>query len=86
MPVTIPKECGNVDLDSKIGSGTHYVCYQNIDYCCEDFDSFGLQIQTDLHRYLLNSGKEIMYSGDEIPERDCVSCGYWCLYYLLKRH
>lgn len=27
----------------------------------------------------------MVYSNDEIQERDSVLCGYWCLYYLLKR-
>ena len=40
---------------------------------------------TDIHRYMLTSGKQIAYSGDEIQERNSVSYSYWCLYYLLKR-
>ena len=32
---------------------------------------------------LNTSNKQIIYSGDEIQERLCVLCGYWCLYYLL---
>ena len=31
------------------------------------------------------SGKRLVYSSDEILERDSVLCGYWCLYYLLER-
>ena len=31
------------------------------------------------------SGKRLVYSTDEIQERDSVLCGYWCLYYLLER-
>ena len=29
--------------------------------------------------------KKIIYSTDEIQERDAGLCGYWCLYYLLER-
>ena len=36
----------------------------------------------DIQRYLSTSGKQIIYSGDEIQKRDSVLCGYWCLYYL----
>ena len=31
------------------------------------------------------SGKQNIYFGDEIQERDSVLCGHWCLYYLLER-
>ena len=34
---------------------------------------------------MTTSGKQLVYSGDEIQERDSVLCGYWCLYYLLER-
>ena len=39
----------------------------------------------DIQSYLSTSGKQIIYSGDEIQERDSVLCGYWCLYYLNER-
>ena len=39
----------------------------------------------DVQKYLSTSGKQIVYSGDEIQERDSVLCGYWCLHYLLER-
>ena len=28
---------------------------------------------------------KLVYSTDEIQDRDSVLCGYWCLYYLLER-
>ena len=39
----------------------------------------------EITNYLKTSGKKIIYSGDEMQERDSVLCGYWCLYYLLER-
>ena len=36
-------------------------------------------------QFMSTSGKPLMYSGDEIQERDSVLCGYWCLYYLFER-
>ena len=78
-------ECGIINLDSKIGHGTHWVAYRNVDSTCEYFDSFGLIMPNEVMKYLLTSGKRIFYSGDEIQERDSVLCGYWCLYYLLER-
>ena len=79
------KECGIVNLDSHIGPGTHWVAYRNIDKYCEYFDSFGLAMPVEVKKYMSTSGKQLVYSGDEIQERDSVLCGYWCLYYLLER-
>jgi len=42
-------------------------------------------MSTEVQKYLSTSGKQIIYSGDEIQERDSVLCGYWCLYYLIER-
>ena len=79
-------EVGIINLDSKIGPGTHWVCYRNDDKdLCEYFDSFGLLMPNDVLKYLQTSGEKIIYSTDEIQERDSVLCGYWCLYYLLER-
>ena len=79
-------EVGIINLDSKIGPGTHWVCYRNDDgNLCEYFDSFGLTMPTEVLKYLQTSGEKIIYSTDEIQERDSVLCGYWCLYYLLER-
>ena len=35
--------------------------------------------------YLKTNGRNIVYSSDEIQERDSVLCSYWCLYYLLEK-
>ena len=36
-------------------------------------------------KYFHTTGKQIVYSMDEIQNRSTVLCGYWCLYYLLER-
>ena len=74
-------ECGIVNLDDHIGPGTRWVVYRNIDRFCEYFDSFGLMMPTEVSKYMATSGKQLVYSGDEIQERDSVLCGY----YLLER-
>ena len=80
------KECGIINLDSIKGSGTHWVCYRNIDkQMVEYFDPFGLIMSHEIHHYLAKSGKKVFYSQDEIQNRDTVLCGYWCLYYLIER-
>lgn len=78
-------ECGIINLDSQIGPGTHWVCYRNIGKYTEFFDPFGLPLAEEIHKYLSTSGKKIIYSNDEIQERDSVLCGYWCLYFLNER-
>ena len=79
-------EVGIINLDTHIGPGTHWVCYRNVDkHICEYFDSFGLIMPPEILRYLQRSNNKIIYSTDEIQERDSVLCGYWCLYYQLER-
>ena len=78
-------EVGIINLDSQIGPGTHWVAYRNGDKYAEYFDSFGLIMPKEIMQFMSTSGKRLMYSGDEIQERDSVLCGYWCLYYLFER-
>ena len=87
LPQKIHKlETGIINLDDSMGGGNHWVCYRNVDkQYCEYFDPFGLIMPSEIKHYLKTSGKRIVYSSDEIHERDSVLCGYWCLYYLLER-
>ena len=87
LPSKIGKECGIINLDTKLGPGTHWVCYRNISNSYyEYFDPFGLLMPHEvLYYFHTGSVKLIIYSMDEIQNRDSVLCGYWCLYYLLER-
>ena len=79
-------ECGIINLDSIEGQGTHWACYRNIDkQMVEYFDPFGLIMPHEIQHYLVKSGKKVIFSQDEIQNRDTVLCGYWCLYYLIER-
>ena len=55
-----------INLDSQIGPGTHWVAYRNNKNGSEYFDSFGLIMPNKVMKYLMISGKQIFYSGDEI--------------------
>ena len=80
------KECGIVNLDDNQGPGTHWVCYRNLENnFVEYFDPFGLIMPHKVYQYLFSSGKRLIYSQDELQNRDSVLCGYWCLYYLNER-
>ena len=87
LPQKIHKlETGIINLYDSTGGGSHWVCYRNVDkQFCEYFDPFGLIMPNEIKHYLKTSGKKMVYSSDEIQERDSVLCGYWCLYYLLER-
>ena len=86
LPMSIRNnEVGIINLDDYIGSGTHWVAYRNGNKYAEYFDSFGLPMPKEVEKYLATSGKPLIYSSDEIQDRDSVLCGYWCLYYLLER-
>ena len=87
LPDKIHKlETGIINLDDSMGGGSHWICYRNVDkQYCEYFDPFGLIMPNEIKNYLKTSGKKMVYSSDEIQERDSVLCCYWCLYYLLER-
>ena len=79
-------ETGIINLDDAIGRGSHWCYYRNVDkQFCEYFDPFGLIMHNKIKKYLKTSDKKMVYSSDEIQERDSVLCSYWCLYYLFER-
>ena len=51
----------------------------------EYFDPFALIMPHEIYHYLIASEKKIVYSQDEIQNRNTVLCGYCCLYYLNER-
>ena len=85
LPQKIKKEIGIINLDDMQGPDTHWVCYRNLDLVVEYFDPFGLIMPNEALKYFRSSGKHIVYSIDEIQNRNTVLCGYWCLYYLFER-
>ena len=75
-------ETGIYNLDGSTGGGSHWVCYRNVDkQFCEYFDSFGLIIPNEIKNYPKTSGKKIVYSSDEIQERECF---VWLLVLVLS--
>ena len=64
-------ETGIINLDNSIGWGSNWVCYRNVDkQFCEYFNPFGLIMPYEIKNYLKTSGKKMVYSSDEIQERD----------------
>ena len=79
LPNKIKRECGILNLYSSSGPGTHWVCYRNIGKYCEYFHSFELSMPDEVKKYLSTSNKQIIYSGDEIQELQCLM---WCITWL----
>ena len=74
---TIKKpECGNINLDDTIGSGTHWECNYNNYY----FDPFGMPPPVEVVRYI----KGIQYNDIQYQDTKSVLCGYYCLYFLTR--
>ena len=48
------KECGIINLDDIEGSGTHWVCYRNLEKNLVEFnfDPFGLKMPHEIRDYL----------------------------------
>ena len=86
----VKKECRIINLDDMTGLGTHWVCYRNLDSVLgkpvvEYFDPFGLRMPNEALEYFRTARKRIVYSMDEIQNRNTVLYGCWCLYYLFER-
>ena len=77
LKITIKKpECGIINLDDTIGSGTHWVfCYNNY-----YFYPFGMPPPVEVIKYI----KGIQYNDIQYQDTKSVLCGYYCLYFLKK--
>lgn len=75
-------ESAIVNLDSKFGHGTHWVCYKKRGNRVLYFDSFGdLRPPPELVRYLGPSA-DIEYNYERKQSFDSVICGHLCLEFL----
>ena len=74
-------ECGILNLDDKLGKGTHWVAYYKNNERKLYFDSFGVRPPKEIIRYLTSP---IYYNTERIQPDDQVICGHLCLYVLLK--
>lgn len=75
-------ESAILNLDSKYGEGTHWVCYRKRGNRVEYFDSFGnLRPPRELLQYL-GSGVTVNYNYERKQNFDTVVCGHLCLEFL----
>lgn len=75
-------ECGIINLDNLLGSGTHWVAYFKNKKYIEYFDSFGnLRPPQEIVKYL---GNKINYNYDSYQKYNSINCGHLCLRFLTK--
>ena len=68
-------ECGIINLDDTIGSGTHCVCYYN-----NYFAPFGMPPPIKVVRYI----KGIQYNDIQYQDTKSVLYGCYCWYFLKR--
>lgn len=75
-------ETAIVNLDSKYGEGTHWVCYRKKRGNVEYFDSFGnLRPPTEVVDYF-GPDVRIEYNYKNVQKYNSVVCGHLCLKFL----
>lgn len=82
-------ECAVVNLDSEIGSGTHWVAYFKKNNIVKYFDSFGnLRPPFELVKYFNRGGKKnniiITYNYERYQNYSEINCGHLCLEFLMS--
>lgn len=89
MRNAMPKRChktesGIINLDSDIGSGTHWCAYYKKDRKSYYFDSFGnLQPPKEFLDYV-GSQCTVFYNYKKYQHFNTFNCGNLCLEFLLK--
>ena len=71
------KECGIGNFDKSEGSRTHWVAWYKNGKTKIYFDSYGVQPQLEVIKYL---GRSIHYNTDQLQPAGEVFCGHLCLY------
>ena len=84
LRVTLPKiaklnECGILNLHSSSGDGTHWVMWFKSGKDKLYFDSYGVQLPSELIAYLKSP---IFYNSERVQQNGEVFCGNLCLFAL----
>lgn len=87
LPAVIHKnESGIVNLDDKIGDGTHWTAYVKRGYNVAYFDSIGnLKPPLELIKYFRSddgSRNKITYNFERYQNLNSYNCGHLCLQFL----
>lgn len=86
LPKRIRKnsECGIINLDNLVGSGTHWTCFHKRDSIVYYYDPFGnLRPCVEFIKYFNSNGIcKIKYNHDSHQTYNTVNCGHLCLRFL----
>jgi hypothetical protein len=75
------QESAVVNLDSEIGTGTHWVAYKKIGKQVKYFDSYGnIPPPLELQKYF--NGYNIEYNYERYQKYNTINCGHLCLKFL----
>ena len=72
-------ECGILNLDSSSGDGTHWVMWFKKGKSKLYFDSYGVQLPSELITYLKSP---IFYNSERVQQNGELFCGNLCLFTL----
>lgn len=78
-------ECGIVNLDDKVGEGSHWTAYVKLGKNITYFDSIGhLKPPLELIKYFRSDGgkNNITYNFDRYQNLNSYNCGHLCLQFL----
>lgn len=76
-------EKGVINLDSKLGDGTHWVCYKKDGNVVNYYDSYGnLPPPVEFINYMKNTN--IFYNRNRDQDENTVICGHLCIVNLLS--
>jgi hypothetical protein len=76
-------EKGVINLDSKYGDGTHWVCYKKYGNIVNYYDSYGnLPPPVEFKNYMKH--KNIFYNRSRNQDDNTIICGHLCLVNLLS--
>lgn len=85
----LPKKVKNkfyvINMDSKNGPGTHYVCIYNCKpNVCIYFDSYGISPPEPIRKFMRTSKKTMIYPDLDLQDFESSNCGYFCVYVITQ--
>ena len=81
-------DCGIVNLQNITEGGSHWVAYYNEknNNFVEYFDSYGLTPSFNVKKFLLTSGKKIVYNSSCLQAYSSSLCAYYCINFIKRRN
>lgn len=76
-----------LNLQNSNQGGSHWVAIVNRPDCknIEYYDSFGLPPTEDVAKYMLKSGKTVLYNSNQVQGINSSACGFFASYFIIQR-